>query len=100
MDLTIIPTSGPLYDAFISGDFDFKDLLLYGLYLIKLTAVTAGIIYVIMNIYAGLKYILSGAEGEKEGGKDALMMAFYGFALTIFAWIIVDIFLAFFMSGI
>ncbi len=99
MDLTLIPTSGPLYDAFISGDFDFKDLLLYGLYLIRLTAVSAGIIYVIMNVYAGITYIVSGAAGDKEGGKNALIMAFLGFALTIFAWIIVDIFIAFFMTG-
>jgi len=100
MDLTLIPTSGPLYDAFISGDFDFKDILLYGLYLIKLLAVSAGVIYVIMNIYAGVQYIISGAAGDKAGGKDALIMAFAGFALTIFSWILVDIFISFFRTGL
>ncbi len=96
MDLTLIPTTGPLAKAFRSGDFDFADLLLYGMYLIKLTAVSSGVIYMIMNVYAGIAYI----TGGKEGGKDALKMAFYGFALTISAWIIVDIFIAFFTSGV
>ena len=100
MDLTLIPTTGPLAKAFRSGDFDFADLLLYGMYLIKLTATSAGVIYMIMNVYAGIKYITGGATGEKEAGKDALKMAFLGFALTVFAWIIVDIFIAFFTSGV
>ncbi len=100
MDLTLIPTYGKLADAFKSGDFSFKLILLYGMYLIKLTATSAGVIYMIMNIIAGLKYITSGASGEKEGGKQALIMAFYGFALAISAWIIVDIFISFFSSGV
>jgi len=97
MDLTLIPTTGALGEAFRSGDFSFKLILLYGMYLIKLTATSAGVIYMIMNIVAGIKYITSGAAGDKAGGKSALLMAFYGFALTM---IIVDIFIAFFTSGI
>lgn len=99
LDITIIPTDGKVGEAFRTGDFSFEVLLLYGMYLIKIMALVSGSLYVVMNVVAGIQYILSETVTKKEAGKNTLMNAFQGFALTTFAWIIIDVVIAFFSES-
>ena len=84
--------------AFQTGNFSFKLILLYGLHLIRVMGVLAGVVYMIMNIYAGITYIVGTTAGDKEAGSNAMINAFIGFGLAIFSWIIVDIIIAFFTT--
>jgi hypothetical protein len=94
-DITIIPQVGVVSDAFRSGDFSFKIILLFGMHLIQLGAVLSGVTYVIMNVYSGLQYIMGSTMGDKSAGTNSLINAFFGFILTVSSWVIVDIFLSF-----
>lgn len=98
MDITIIPTTGALGRAFQTGDFSFELILLFGLHLIKLGATLSGVVYMLMNVYAGFQYIVKASSGDKESASQMMMNAFYGFALAIMSWIFMDIFISFVMS--
>jgi len=95
MDISIIPQAGDVAQAFQSGNFSFELILIYGMYIIKVMGVLAGIIYMFMNIWAGIRYITGGISGDEEDAKNTMINAFIGFALAIFSWIIVDIMLTF-----
>lgn len=99
LDITIIPTDGKIGEAFRTGDFSFELLLLYGMYLIKLMALLAGSLYVIMNVYAGIQFIGTNTVMGAEAGKNTVLNAFLGFVLTVSAWIIIDIVIAFFSEA-
>lgn len=101
IDISIIPTDGKIGEAFRTGDFSFEIILLYGMYLMKLMAILAGSLYVVMNVYAGMQYVLSDWSGiaSKEAGKNTLINAFLGFAVTVCAWIIIDTVTAFFLES-
>lgn len=105
LDLTLIPTEGAVDSngtsigkAFRTGDFSFELILLYGIHLIQVGGVLAGVVYMIMNVYAGIMYIVGTSTGDKEAGTNALINAFLGFGLAIFSWIFVDIFITFFLQ--
>ncbi len=101
LDITIIPTDGKVGRAFATGDFSFEIILLYGMYLIKMIALMAGSIYVVMNVYAGIQFILSDWTGvaTKEAGKNTMINAFIGFGITVFSWIILDLIISFVSTG-
>lgn len=98
MDVTLIPMGGAVGNAFETGDFSFEIILLFGMHLIKLGATLTGVVYMIMNVYAGFQYILGSSMGDKESGTNALTNAFMGFALAVGSWVIMDIFIAFFTT--
>ncbi len=95
-DISLIPTSGKVADAFKSGDFSFEIILLFGMHLIKMGGILTGVVYMIMNVYAGILYIIGNDKGES--GKTAFFNAFIGFALAVMSWIIVDVFITFFLE--
>jgi len=95
MDISLIPETGDLARAFATGDFSFPLILKYGMYLIKLMGVLAGIVYMFMNIWAGISYITGSVSGDEEDAKNTMINAFIGFALAVFSWIMVDIMLTF-----
>ena len=97
-DITVIPTTGKVADAFKSGDFSFEIILLFGMHLIKMGGILTGVVYMIMNVYAGITYIVGSSTGDKEAGTNALINAFIGFGLAVFSWIIVDVFITFFLE--
>lgn len=97
-DITVLPTTGKVADAFKSGDFSFEIILLFGMHLIKVGGILTGVVYMIMNVYAGITYIVGTSTGDKEAGTNALINAFIGFGLAVFSWIIVDIFITFFLQ--
>ncbi len=92
-EIAIIPKSGSLGNAFATGNFNFSHILQYGMYLIKIMGVLAGIIYMFMNIIAGIKYITGSVSGDEEDAKNTMVNALIGFALAVFSWIFVDILL-------
>lgn len=99
-DISIIPTSGQdtkgtLAYAFQTGDFDFKHILEFGIHLIRLAGILAGMVYLIMNVWAGIQYIIGATMDDKESGKNILVNALLGFGLIIFSWIGVDIVISF-----
>jgi hypothetical protein len=95
MDISIIPSSGTLSSKFQTGDFNFSDILVYGMYLIKMGGVLAGVVYMIMNMWGGIRYITGSIAGEEEEAKNTLVNAFIGFAVAVFSWILVDIVVSF-----
>ncbi len=94
-DITIIPNEGSLAERFKDGQFKFKDILEFGLYLIKTAGVLAGTAYMIANIIAGVQYIVGAMADSKEVGKNAMVNAIIGFAIVLLSWIGVDIVLSF-----
>lgn len=97
IDITVIPTDGKIGRAFATGDFSFEIILLYGMYLIKMIAILAGSLYIIINLYAGLQMIMADwiPGVTKENGKNTIINAFIGFGLTVFSWIIMDFIISF-----
>ena len=91
--LSIIPDS--MWYKFEQGLFEMSDIPAFILELIKLAGTLGGGLYIVMNILAGIQYILGSMEGEKEKGKNALVNALIGFVLIILSWVIVDIFVTF-----
>jgi hypothetical protein len=90
---SIIPDS-MLY-KFQQGLFDMNDIPIFILHLIELSVTIGGGVYIIMNILAGMRYIIGSMQGEKENGKNALLNALIGFVLIILSWVLVDIFITF-----
>jgi uncharacterized membrane protein len=98
--LSLIPTAednAGLFRAFQNGTFTWNDILLYGLYLIRLLIELAGLVAIIMVMLGGYRYIMP-TEDAKEQGRDSLQNALIGFALVVFAWAIVDALIAFLTS--
>lgn len=98
MDISIIPSrssNSSLSEAFRTGNFDFSDILEYGIYLIKMGGILAGVVYMLMNVWAGIRYITGSISAEEEEAKNTMVNALLGFSVAIFSWIIVDILIAF-----
>lgn len=93
VSVEVIPDKGILASKFETGKFDFVDILKYGMYLIKIMGVLAGVIYMFVNIIAGIKYITGSISGDEEDAKNMMVNGIMGFALAIFSWIMVDILL-------
>lgn len=84
-----------LAEAFRTGNFVWNDFLIYGLYLIQLLVLFAGVQMIIGLIMAGYTYIFGSVMEDKEKGRDAIKHNFIGFALVVLAWTIVDIIISF-----
>ncbi len=97
MDISVIPNSGSLSSKFQTGNFNFSDILEYGMYLIKMGGVLAGMVYMLMNVWAGIRYITGSLAGEEEEAKNTMINALIGFGVAVFSWIFVDILVSFIM---
>ena len=84
-----------MWYKFQQGLFDMSDIPVFILYLIELSVTLGGGVYIIMNILAGIQYIVGSMQGEKENGKNALLNALIGFILIVLSWVLVDIFITF-----
>mgnify|MGYP000497057045 CR=1 FL=1 len=88
---TLIPESGPLAEKFVSGDFDWIDIVYYALYLIRFLVSVAGIVAVILLMISGFQYIFGASMDDDEQGKKSIQNTLIGFAIIILSWTIVDL---------
>lgn len=96
--LSLIPGTGALGDKFSSGKFAWSDILLYGMYLVKMLLLAGGATAIISIILGGYHYLMP-TEDAKEKGKDSLKNAFIGLAIVTLAWAGVDILITLLTTG-
>jgi len=87
-----------MYKKFQSGNFEPTDLIEFGLHLIQLLIEVAGASAVVLIMIGGYRYVIGSFMEEKEGGKNTLKYAIFGFVVCILSWIIVDLIITFLTS--
>lgn len=107
----IIRHTGVAYVPNISGSLDASDILACGIrtgsirlwlvpyyirYILEFVIGIAGLVAVGGIVYGGYLYLFAGVSDDKDKGKKAIMYGVVGMVLTLVAWAVVNIFVAFF----
>ena len=84
-----------LADRIRTGDIQLRQIPCFIKYFSQTLIALAGTLSVIFVMYGGYRYVLSG-EQEKAKAKSTIFYALIGLAVTLLAWILVDVVLQFF----
>ena len=88
-ELSLIPTE--MFEVFTTGDFTWIDVINFLLHLIQMLLTLAGILAIILIMYGGFQYIFGAMSDDKDAGKNTIKYSLLGLAVTLSAWILVDI---------
>ena len=94
----IIPTTGTGDEAVTglarriqTGTVEVGDVLYFIVKLIDLVSILAGSVCLLMLLYGGYQYMISGLNDDKESAKKTFRYAITGFVLTFLAYLIVNL---------
>ena len=90
--------SSEMYPKFESGDLEWSDIIAFILHLIQILIEAAGVVSVLLLMYGGFQMIFGSFTGDTESPKNTFKYTLIGFSIIIFAWIIVDLLVAFLTS--
>jgi len=76
-------------DKIRDGELNLNDLPFIIVYWINYLTRLAGVLCVLMVVYGGLKFVLSGVTEDKEGAKNTLTYALGGLVVTFLAWVLI-----------
>jgi len=74
-----------------TGNLEVKDVLFFIVKLIDLVSALAGTFCVIMLLYGGFQYMMSGLNDDKESAKKTIRYALIGLAVTFLAYLIINL---------
>jgi hypothetical protein len=80
-----------LADRVELGELEIKDVLFFVVKLIDLVSALAGTLCVIMLLYGGFQYMISGLNDDKESAKKTLRYAITGLIITFLAYLIINL---------
>ncbi len=83
-----------LADRVEMGTLRVTDVLYFIVKLIDLVSGLAGTLCVLMVIYGGFQYMMSGLNDDKESAKKTLRYAFTGLVVSFLAYLIVNLIFA------
>ncbi len=83
-----------LADRVELGQVEIKDVLFFIVKLIDLVSALAGTLCVIMLLYGGFQYMMSGLNDDKESAKKTLRYAITGLIVTFLAYLIINLIFA------
>jgi hypothetical protein len=83
-----------LADAIRTGNLHLRQIPCFIKYFSQTLIAIAGTLSVIFVIIGGYKYIL-GADAKKDDAKRTILFALIGLAVSLMAWILVDVILQF-----
>lgn len=94
----VIPTRGTgdtaitdLANRVEMGELRVTDVLYFIVKLIDLVSALAGTLCVLMLLYGGFQYMMSGLNDDKESAKKTLRYALTGLAVSFLAYLIVNL---------
>ena len=90
---------GDITERFQSGKFEIWHIPCYVQYLSQTFIYFAGGIAVLFLVIGGYQYMIGGISEDKEAGKKTIIYALAGFALTLTAWTLVNVWQVFITSG-
>ena len=74
-----------------TGELEVKDVLFFIVKLIDLVSALAGTLCVIMLLYGGFQYMMSGLNDDKESAKKTIRYAIMGLIVAFLAYLIINI---------
>ena len=77
-----------------TGTVEITDVLYFIVKLIDLVSMLAGSICVLMLLYGGYQYMISGLNDDKEAAKKTFRYAITGLVITFLAYLIVNLIFA------
>jgi hypothetical protein len=83
-----------LSDRVELGSLEIKDVLFFIVKLIDLVSALAGTLCVIMLLYGGFQYMMSGLNDDKESAKKTLRYAIIGLIVSFLAYLIINLIFA------
>ncbi len=96
----LIPESGVLGPCnFITGEIHFDCVPIYLGYLIKMIFGLLGTICLLMIIWAGYEWALSGLKGDSSQAKARIRNAILGLVFAVLSFLIVDTIVSVLLSG-
>lgn len=87
----IIPSEGELSKRLVDGTVELNDIPHLFLYWIDWVPTIAGSIAVLMLVYGGFLFMLSGITEGKEEAKNTIKWALVGIIVSSLAWVIVNL---------
>lgn len=85
------PAISSLAGRIQTGTVEVTDVLYFIVMLIDLVSALAGAVCVLMLLYGGYQYMISGLNDDKESAKKTLRYAITGLVITFLAYLIVNL---------
>ena len=80
-----------LADMIRSGDIHLRNIPCFIKFFTQTLVGVAGSIAVVFIMIGGYRYVASSEEDAKSGGKKTIIYALIGLAVSLMAWIIIDL---------
>ena len=80
-----------LADMIRSGDIHLRNIPCFIKFFTQTLVGIAGSISVVFIMFGGYRYVVSSEEDAKSGGKKTIIYALIGLAVSLMAWIIIDL---------
>lgn len=74
-----------------TGTVEITDILYFIVKLIDLVSMLAGSVCVVMLLYGGFQYMVSGLNDDKEAAKKTFRYAIIGLVITFLAYLVVNL---------
>lgn len=95
---SILPDDSSWTEKIKSGEFTLEDIIELILNITQTLFTLGGIVAVIMVMIGGYYYIIGSITDDKDKAKNIIKYALMGFSLMVFAWLIVEFVIRFFIS--